>query len=90
MQSHLKISEYHHNGRIQARVHFPKGSPAKPNGGYKWYPSRLAAEQAIAENSALTTRYGHMAKDVTLQELVEARLAAEELKGSGLSVVDAA
>jgi hypothetical protein len=86
----LKISEYRHNGKLQARVYYPKNSPNNPKGGYKWYTSRAAAERAIDENSVLATRYGQMAKDVTLQELVEARLAAEELKGSGLSVVDAA
>jgi len=90
MQILLKISEYRHNGRLQARVYFPKGSPAKPKGGYKWYPARAAAEVAIAENSALVTRYGHLAKDVTLQELVEARAAAEELQGTGFSLVEAA
>ena len=86
----LKISEYRHNGKLQARVYYPKNSPNNPKGGYKWYTSRAAAERAIDENNALVARYGQMARDVTPQELVEARLAAEELKGSGLSVVDAA
>lgn len=90
MHMPLKISEYRHNGRLQARVYFPKGSPAKPKGGYKWYPTRAAAEVAVAENSALVARFGHLAKDVTLQELVEARTAAAELHGTGFTLLDAA
>jgi integrase len=90
MQSHPKISEYRHNGKMQARVYFPKGSPAKPKGGYKWYISRAEAEVATAENTALVTRFGDLAKDVTVQELVEARAAAAELKGTGFSLMEAA
>jgi len=90
MQRHPKISEYRHNGKMQARIYFPTGSPAKPKGGYKWYSSRAAAEVAAAEYSALVSRFGHLAKDVTVQELVEARAAAEELKGTGFSLMEAA
>ena len=86
----LKISESLHNGKLQARVYYPKGSPSKRKGGYKWYPSWAVAKAAVLENSALVARYGHIAKDVTLNELVEARSAADELRGTGLSVVDAA
>ncbi len=86
----LKLSEFHHNGKLQTRVYYPKGSPAKPQGGHKWYASRAAAEAAIVENSALVARYGHLAKDVTLQELVEARTAAAELQGTGFTLLEAA
>ncbi len=89
-KSRLKISEYRHNGRLQSRVYYPKGSPNKPSGGYKWYRSRAASEQAIIENNALQKRYGEIAKDVTLRELVEARQAKDELTDTGLTLLDAA
>jgi integrase len=90
MQSPLKISEALHNGKIQPRVYFPKGSPNKPNGGVRWYKSVAAAKAAIAENHALATRFGQIAKEVTVNELVEARAAAEELKETGFSLLEAA
>ena len=90
MKSSLKISEYLHNGRLQCRVYYPKGSPINPKGGQRWYRSRQAAEQAIAQNHTLQKRYGHLAETLTLCELVEARSAAQVLEGTGLSLVEAA
>jgi len=90
MKSTLKISEQLHNGSLQSRVYYAKGSPNNPNGGYKWYRSKAQAELAIIENDSLLRRFGEIAKDVTIQELVEARQAKDELIGTGITLLDAA
>ncbi len=90
MKSTLKISEHRHNGSLQSRVYYPKGSLNNPKGGYKWYRSKAQAELAILEHNALQKRFGELAKDVTIQELVEARQAKEELIGTGITLLDAA
>lgn len=83
MKSTLKISEHRHNGSLQSRVYYPKGSLNNPKGGYKWYRSKAQAELAILEHNALQKRFGELAKDVTIQELVEAYFGALEFAGDG-------
>ena len=75
---------------MQPRVYFPKGSPLKPSGGYRWYLSREDAERAVVEHENLQRRFGELASTVTIQELVDARLAKDWLQGTGISVVEAA
>ncbi len=86
----LKITECVHNGKVQPRVYFPKGSPLKPSGGYRWYRSLDEAEQAVVEHEALQRRFGELARTVTVEELVEARSAKAWLEGTGVSLVEAA
>ncbi len=86
----LKITECVHNGKVQPRVYFPKGSPLKPSGGYRWYRSRGEAEQAVVEHETLQRRFGELARTVTVEELVEARSAKAWLEGTGVSLVEAA
>ncbi|MBJ7391419.1 MAG: hypothetical protein JHC85_07640 [Chthoniobacterales bacterium] len=86
----LKITECVHNGKVQPRVYFPKGSPLKPSGGYRWYRSLDEAEQAVVEHEALQRRFGELARTVTVEELVEARSAKAWLEGTGISLVEAA
>lgn len=75
---------------MQPRVYFPKGSPLKPSGGYRWYRSRGEAEQGVVENETLQRRFGELARTVTVQELVEARSAKDYLEGTGVSLIEAA
>ena len=90
IKSALKISKQQHNGKIQFRVYFPKSLLDVGGGRYVWYRSETEAQKAIRDAQQLQERFGAMAKGVTVEELVEARSAKEELRNTGLTLLDAA
>jgi hypothetical protein len=86
----MQISAQRHNGKIQHRVYYPKGSITKPNSGYVWYRTEAEAKKSVKEEHLLKRRFGEIAQTVNVAELVEARSAREQLDGTGVSVLDAA
>jgi integrase len=90
IKNSLKISRQLHNGKIQFRVYFPKSLLGAGAGRYVWYRSEAEAQKAIRSTQQLQERFGAIAKGVTVEELVEARSAKEELSSTGLTLLDAA
>ena len=84
------MAEVIHNGRSAFRVYYRKGLLDPLKAKSRWFQTRQDAEAHISHVLERQSRFGEIAASVKIEELVEARAAAQVLEGTGLSLVEAA